>query len=685
MAAAGLQGVESGVGAVQGQQLVMRAGFHHPAAIDDIDAVGIDDGGQAVGDDQGGAPLLQPAQGVLHQALGLAVQRRGRLVQQQHRGVLQHGAGDGDALALAAGQLHAILAHPGVIALGQAQDEVVCRRRLGRRLDLLLRGAHAAIGDIAAHRVVEQPRLLADQADGAAQRGQRHVADVLAAQGDGTAGDVVEAGDQVQDGGLARPAGPHQGHRLACRHLQRHAVQGHRAILVGEAHVIEPDGVGGDRQLGGARPVDDARRRVQQFEHPLRRGQADLQLGLQLGQALQRLERQQEGAGEAGQRAGGAVPRRRLQPAIDDDADEDDAAQHLIDGNEGGGDAEGLVGQLAQIVGDAGHTPHLILFHAVGLHMAGPLEGLGQDAGEGAERRLRAPRHPAQPAGHAAEHDGGEGHHGQRDGGQQPILLEHHAHQEDERQHALAVVGQHLRRALAHLVHVVHQAGDQLARRQGMQIGEVGLDQVVVELLLQRRHQPLAHVVHQHGREIAREAAHHEGGEDDDGEGAQIAGVLAAQHLIDQGHQLLRQHGGAAGVDGDEDAGQQHHADIGPQVVAGQAPHERQGGGVARLGLRLLGQGTGEPRTAGSGRPAGEKTGPCLARRRPRQPEPAGAHTRSVMRSDRSGRPSMWAVMRSPGTTGPTFSGVPVKIRSPGSRVKAWDRLAICSASFHVI
>ena len=49
----------------------MAARFHHPAAIQHIDAVGIQHGGKPVGDDDGGAPLHQPGQRFLHLALAI--------------------------------------------------------------------------------------------------------------------------------------------------------------------------------------------------------------------------------------------------------------------------------------------------------------------------------------------------------------------------------------------------------------------------------------------------------------------------------------------------------------------------------------------------------------------------------------------------------------------------------------
>ena len=84
-----------------------------------------------MGDDHGGASLHQPLQGVLNLALVFRVERGGRLVEQEDRRVLQEGAGDGDPLALAAGEPRARLADGGVVALGQVKDELVRRRRAG--------------------------------------------------------------------------------------------------------------------------------------------------------------------------------------------------------------------------------------------------------------------------------------------------------------------------------------------------------------------------------------------------------------------------------------------------------------------------------------------------------------------------------------------------------------------------
>src|SRR3546814_6043613 len=72
-------------------------------------------------------------------ALRLAVEGGGRLVEQQDGGVLQHGAGDGDALALTAGEVAAARADLGVVAAGEGGDEIMGAGHAGGLFDLGIR------------------------------------------------------------------------------------------------------------------------------------------------------------------------------------------------------------------------------------------------------------------------------------------------------------------------------------------------------------------------------------------------------------------------------------------------------------------------------------------------------------------------------------------------------------------
>ena len=88
-----------------------------------------------------GLAFHQRVQAGLDGSLDLAVQRTGGFIEQQDRRVLEHHAGDRDALALPAGELDAALAHVRVVALaalrvGQAEHEVVRLGTLGGTLHL---------------------------------------------------------------------------------------------------------------------------------------------------------------------------------------------------------------------------------------------------------------------------------------------------------------------------------------------------------------------------------------------------------------------------------------------------------------------------------------------------------------------------------------------------------------------
>jgi hypothetical protein len=86
------------------QELIVGAGFGDAAMLDVDDLIRIGDGEQVVGDDDGGAPGDEPAQGGENALGGLSVEAGGGLVEQQKRSIANHGSGDGDALALSAGQ-----------------------------------------------------------------------------------------------------------------------------------------------------------------------------------------------------------------------------------------------------------------------------------------------------------------------------------------------------------------------------------------------------------------------------------------------------------------------------------------------------------------------------------------------------------------------------------------------------
>ena len=121
----------------------MSTGLGDLAAVHHEYLVGVPDGGEPVGDGEGGAVGDQVAEVVLDDGLGLVVDVAGRLVEDEHLRVAQDGAGERDALALPARELDAALADHGLVAVVEVGDELDKSRSLlhyhyDTREDLLL-------------------------------------------------------------------------------------------------------------------------------------------------------------------------------------------------------------------------------------------------------------------------------------------------------------------------------------------------------------------------------------------------------------------------------------------------------------------------------------------------------------------------------------------------------------------
>ena len=78
----------------------MGALLDDAAVVEDDDQVGIADGGETVGDDEGGAALHEGVHASLHKPFRAGVDARGGLVEDEHRGIADGSTGDGNQLSL---------------------------------------------------------------------------------------------------------------------------------------------------------------------------------------------------------------------------------------------------------------------------------------------------------------------------------------------------------------------------------------------------------------------------------------------------------------------------------------------------------------------------------------------------------------------------------------------------------
>ena len=235
-----LQAVEGGVEAVAGQELVVAAGFGQAAVVEDQDAVGVADGRQAVGDDDGSAALHEFFDGRLDELLGFGVDAAGGLVEDEDAGVVGDDAAEGQQLALAGGEVGAGFFEFGLVGLGELFDEWCGLDGFGGPADFVV-GDVGAEADVLFDAAGEHEHVLLDRLDGAAQVFEGDAADVGAVDGDAAGLDVPHAGQEVGNGGFAGAGVADDGHGFARLDGEGEVLQDRLVLDVGEVNILELD------------------------------------------------------------------------------------------------------------------------------------------------------------------------------------------------------------------------------------------------------------------------------------------------------------------------------------------------------------------------------------------------------------------------------------------------------------
>ena len=228
----------------------MGATLDDLAVVQHHDAVGVADGGQAVGDDEDGSSLHQRIHTGLHLGLGVGIDGGGGLVQNHYRGIGHGGPGNGNQLPLALGEAGTVSGEHGVVAVGQPGDEVVGVGQLGGVDAGLVGGIQLAIADIVHHRAGEQIGFLEHHAQRAAQVGLADFVDVDIVVANLAVVNVVKPVNQIGDGGFSGAGGPYEGYLLARAGIQGDIMQ-HRILRhIAEVHMLH-DNVALQLPVGG--------------------------------------------------------------------------------------------------------------------------------------------------------------------------------------------------------------------------------------------------------------------------------------------------------------------------------------------------------------------------------------------------------------------------------------------------
>ena len=254
----------------------MCALFDLAAAVEHDDLVGADDGGEPMGDHDHGLARHEPLEGLLDQVLVLGIGERGRLVQHHDGRIRDDRARDGYPLLLAAGQVDALGAYHGGVAVGQPAYERIGLGGLRCLDDLLVGRSRPAAPDVVRDALAEQVGILEHQAEAAHQLVLAHLAHVDAADEHLARIDVPEAGDEVGEGRFARAARPHDRAHRAGGDVERDVAQGRPcAVPVREGHIPQghrgvlrcPRHLGGGKRLNTEHGVDAVDVRL--GEHPV--------------------------------------------------------------------------------------------------------------------------------------------------------------------------------------------------------------------------------------------------------------------------------------------------------------------------------------------------------------------------------------------------------------------------------
>jgi len=167
--------------------------------------IGLAQRGKTVGDDERGAANHQLVDRALHFLFRDGVERRGRLVEQQDRGVLQQRSRDRQPLPLPARHLATANADLGFISAGQGHDVFVDVGGAGGLLHLDGRRAGPAEANVVLCGRRKQERLLGHEGDLVVDIVQLQLAGIAPIEANGPLGRVIEPHQQTHQRGLATP------------------------------------------------------------------------------------------------------------------------------------------------------------------------------------------------------------------------------------------------------------------------------------------------------------------------------------------------------------------------------------------------------------------------------------------------------------------------------------------------
>ena len=206
----------------------------------------------------------------------VVVHRSSGFVKHQHRGVLEDGARQGNALALSTGKALAPFPHQGVVPLRECIDETRRFSQFRGPLDgAVIRMGHA-IGNVLSDGAVEQVDVLTDQGNRPAQILELQLLDRATVQEDLSAVAFIKTQQQLDQRAFTRPRCPHNPDGGTSRDDKVEALQQSWTPWVGEVDRFKAQTTSdqlGLQHCGAAANRDGG---IDQIENPLGGGHRTL-------------------------------------------------------------------------------------------------------------------------------------------------------------------------------------------------------------------------------------------------------------------------------------------------------------------------------------------------------------------------------------------------------------------------
>ena len=195
-----------------------------------------------MGDDDDRPAARHGGQVLLNDGLAFGVERARRLVEHQHRRIVDQCPRDRQPLALAARQVRRTLFQHRRVAVRQPLDEFVGAGELGGAHDIVQRRGRLGHRDIFAHRAAEQKILLQHHADLGAQMSEIELLQILPVDAHQPGLWPIQPLDQPGDRRLARAAAADDADDLAGLDREGHVLdRRRRRIRIVEGDVGEFD------------------------------------------------------------------------------------------------------------------------------------------------------------------------------------------------------------------------------------------------------------------------------------------------------------------------------------------------------------------------------------------------------------------------------------------------------------